>query len=131
MSEAADAAMAAITNALRTPDEEREAIASAAEVARSNALTTVIKHFRGEDQGREATVDALETLALQIGHTVVPEEDWDEDGLPSCDEDHLAEALSRAQLGQIDDCLHHLERALPQGYGIIAERLAGHFRSRP
>ncbi len=135
MSNAAKA-MQAIETALAPTAEElavTASVASALAEERRRALAVLNLHFAGQDQGREVAIDALDTLASQIDHMIVPDDEglgWDEDGLPSCDENELEEARRRANCGQIDDCLHHLERALPEGYGFIAERLADHFRSR-
>ncbi len=98
------------------------------------ALDTLGRWFRGHNKAEIAKArEALETLAGQMCLSVVADESlWgDEDPPLRLDEGQLDEARARAAIGQIEDCLHHLERALPEGYGVIAERLAHHFRSRP
>jgi hypothetical protein len=87
---------------------------------------------------KKAISDAIQTLHAYFGPAMPPgyRGGWDaffdeDEGYLSCDAVALEEARARAAIGQIEDCLHHLERALPEGYGVIAERLAHHFRSRP
>jgi len=73
---------------------------------------------------------ALERLAMRFGLDVYDSDEWGHHETPlQFDEDQLDLALSRARYGQIDDALHHLDRALPEGYGDIAERLTHAFRS--
>lgn len=90
------------------PDEARKTISNAIDVLHAHFGPAMSAGYRG---GWDALLD-------------------DQEGWLQFDEVELAEARSRAQCGQTADCLHHLERALPQGYGVIAERLAHHVRSR-
>lgn len=134
MSDATQAAMEAVRLALDTPLDDSEQVASAAEMALDAALGTIIQRYRHQVGENTVVVEALDTLADQVGHVLVPAAQyhaWSEEGPLVLDGDHIEEARSRAAIGQVDDCLHHLERALPADFAVIAERLAHHFRSRP
>lgn len=103
----------------------------AAEV-REEATALVGYLLASKPDGYLAARAALESLAMRLGLEVIDSDDWDDgEGHLSFNEPELDETRVRAQRGQIDDCLHHLERSLPEGYGVIAERLASAFRSRP
>lgn len=96
-------------------------------------VTTLARFVLGDKaDGFSAARSALEDLAMRLGLTVVDDDAWGDDETPlEVDSFHIDEALRRSRCGQIDDTLHHLERALPEGYGVIAERLASHMRTRP
>lgn len=140
-----DAAMRAIERALRPSLIERLRLrartllgapppsAMITEFRRDIAALAQGLRVEGDIAGGDAR-GALESLAHRAGLYVSDDpdgDDWDDgESYLSFDEPELDEARRRAERGQIDDCLHHLERALPEGYGVIAERLAHHFRSR-
>jgi hypothetical protein len=94
-------------------------------------ITAVARYLmleRPNDQ--PAGLAALETLAMRFGRDVYDSDEWGDHETPlQLDEDQLDLALSRARFGHVDDALHHLQRALPEGYGEIADRLAHVFRS--
>lgn len=86
---------------------------------------------------KKAISGAMDRLHLYFGPAMPPayRGGWDVfldayEAPPTIDEGEAEQARSLIMRGEIDDCLHHLERALPEGYGVIAERLAHHFRSR-
>lgn len=130
--DAAEAAMKAVETALATPDD---GAASAAECATFEALATVNAFFRTRaGEGRDV-IEALDTLAGEFGHEVVSDEesaaaDW-ERAWSVLDEGEAEQALRLIMRGEIDDCLHHLERALPAEFAAIAEHLARHVRNLP
>lgn len=81
--------------------------------------------------------DAIGALHAYFGPAMPPgyRGGWDaffdeDESYLSCEINALEDARSCALLGQVDDCLHYLERALPQGYGDIGRALAIEFRSR-
>lgn len=141
-----DAAMRAIERALRPSliERLRLRVCTLLGAPQPSAMLTEFRQdiaalaqglrLDGDIAGGDAR-GALESLAHRAGLCVSDDpdgDDWD-DGESHLwfDEPELHEARRRAERGQFEDCLHHLERALPEGYGIIAERLAHHFRSRP
>ncbi len=116
--------MAAIEKALRPSLRERFGEIRT-EIA---ALARYLLLERPSDQ--LAARAALESLAMRLGLDVVEDAGWDDgESFVAFDLDQLDEAQRRARLGQIVDALHHIERALPEGYGDIAERLSHAFRS--
>lgn len=87
---------------------------------------------------KKAISGAIDTLHLYFGPAMPPayRGGWDafldEHEPPTVlDASEAEQARSLILRGEVDDCLHHLERALPADYAVIAERLAHHFRSRP
>ena len=139
-----DAAMAAIDRALRPSIFERSrhlickilgAPPPSAMIAEFRRDISTLAHglqIDGDIAGGEAR-GALENLAHRAGLYVSDDHDddeWDDgESYVQFDLAQLDEAQRRARYGQIDDDLHHLERALPEGYGDIAERLSHAFRS--
>lgn len=140
MSDPAELAMAAIEEALATPSDGTASIPPsqiAAEIREE--LQVILAYVLGDQKDpaealerQSAATKAMEAFAGRMFLEVSdPDDDWDDgEGWLACDGDNLEEARRRANTGEFDDCLHHLERALPEGYGVIAERLAHHFRSR-
>ena len=150
MSSEANAAMAAIEKALRKPRFprlERLRLRFSAWLARLRHGDVVERELRSRlklealrnlfilrehlTTGRKnypAARSALEDIAGQMGFSVDPDEDlWGDDDPPlRLDENQLDAAVGCVRRGQIADALHHLERALPDGYGDIAERIARH-----
>lgn len=135
---AAEAAMDAIAEALGTEADEADGgagviAARRMEAEQEAALDLVTRHVGGEKLDRDDVINALDTLAAPLGQMLTEDEDggdWDGEGWLSCDPHSLETAASYARRGAHDDALHHLERALPDGYGDIAARLADHLRSR-
>lgn len=139
-----DAAMTAIDKALRPSLRERlcslvckvlgapPPSAMIADFRRDIATLAQGLQLNGDIAGGEAR-GALENLAHRAGLYVSDDHDHDEwddgEGYVEFDLAQLDESQRRARYGQIDDALHHLERALPEGYGDIAERLSTAFRS--
>lgn len=87
---------------------------------------------------KKAISSAVDTLHLYFGPAMPPayRGGWDafldEHEPPTViDAGEAEQARSLILRGEVDDCLHHLEHALPAEYAVIAERLALHFRSRP
>lgn len=111
-------ALAAIRPAPETPfaSETRE------------SLGVLAAYLLGKTSDYAQAVTAVDDLAGKLGYQAVPlTDDWgdDEDWL-RFDENQLDAAAGYARRGQIADALHHLERALPEGFGDIAERIARH-----
>jgi hypothetical protein len=131
--DAAEAAMMAVESALAEPaDQTRPPLVMPAEIREE--LTVILTYMLGPITDATEATKALSAFAGRMNFSISddPDEDWDDgEGWLACDGDDLEEARRRANTGEVDDCLHHLERALPEGYGVIAERLAHHFRSRP
>jgi phosphoglycerate-specific signal transduction histidine kinase len=107
--------------------------AAAARLATAQAsLRELTGHF-----DRTATLEtpgkALHALATAMGQPICDCSCMlDDAARPVLDQAEAELALSASQRGAIADTLHHLERALPEGYGEIAERLARHVeRSAP
>jgi hypothetical protein len=141
MSAAVDAAMTAIEKALRKPLIARLMIRLGVRpprrIASENrwALRVIRRHMAGHAVETDDLESALHTVALRIKTDLRPSP-WsallDDYEFPSVVDDAEAEhARSLIMRGQIEECLIHLERALPAEYAVIAERLAHHFRSRP
>lgn len=141
MTAAADAAMTAIEKALRKPlvarVMNRLGIRPPSRMAAENrwALGILKAHMAGHAVESDDLENALHTVALRVKADLRPSpfsallDDYE---FPSVVDDGEAEhARSLIMRGQVDDCLIHLERALPAEYAVIAERLAHHFRSRP
>lgn len=149
MTREADAAMAAIEKALRKPRFPRlerlrwQITAWLARLRGKNVfneassrlklealrnLAILRGHLVDGPKNYQAARSALEDIAGQMGFSVDPDEDlWGDDDPPlRLDENQLDAAAGYARRGQIADALHHLERALPDGYGDIAERIARH-----
>lgn len=131
-----DAAFAALKYALREePPSWRERLAAAWQALRftpapgrmlsevRQELLTVAGYLIRPGSETAGVRAELDSLAARCGYALHDHDDWDEDGVIAFDETELEEARRRARCGQIDDCLHHLERALPEGYGVIAERI--------
>lgn len=141
MSDPAELAMAAIDEALATPSVGTLSIHPsqiAAEIREE--LSVILAYMLGDQKDpaealerHSAATKAMEAFAGRMCLEVSdPDDDWDDgEGWLACDGDDLEEARRRANTGEFEDCLHHLERALPAEYAVIAERLAHHFRSRP
>jgi hypothetical protein len=141
MTAAADAAMSAIEKALRKPLlarlMNRLGLRPPRRIAAENrwALRLIRRHLAGHAVDTDDLESALHTVALRVKQALRPSP-WsvllDDYEFPSIlDDSEATEALSRIECGQVEDCLIHLERALPGDYARIAERLAHHFRSRP
>lgn len=141
MPAAADAAMTAIEKALRKPLVarlmNRLGLRSPSRMAAENrrALRILRAHMAGQPVESDDLENALHTVALRVKADLRPSP-WsallDDYEFPSVVDDGEAEhARSLILRGQVEDCLIHLERALPADYAVIAERLAHHFRSRP
>lgn len=150
MSSEADAAMAAIEKALRKPrfpQLERLRWRIADWFARLRGEDVVERTLRSRlkrealrnlavlrthlVEGREdypGAKAAMADIAGMMGFDLVPDEDlWGDDDPPlRLDENQLDAAAAYARRGQFADALHHLERALPDGFGDIAERIARH-----
>lgn len=128
----ADAAMQAVNAALDgTADPSTFLTAESAKAKQqAEALAIVTRHVAGETIKKDEVIEALDTLAWPLGQMLSDDDEgfWGEtDPAATCDMGQLAEALARARCGQIDDALHHLDRALPAGFGCIAERIAREF----
>lgn len=142
MSDTADAAMIAIAKALREPWPARLLIwlglrpPKAMPIENRIALRTIRRHMTGHPVDHDDLESALHTVVLRVQPALRPSA-WqvllsDEYDFPAIlDAGEASEALSRIECGQVEDCLIHLERALPADFARIAERLAHHFRSRP
>lgn len=140
MTAAADAAMTAIEKALRKPLIARImnqlGIRPPKCIPAENrrALRVIRRHMAGHPVDDEQLEGAMDLVILRV-QPALARCGWqallDEDVcLPTLDEGEIEHARSLILRGEIDDCLHHLERALPAEYAVIAERLAHHFRSR-
>ena len=126
-----EAAMAAVEDALSRDAQSR---GEAAEAARIASIDILRRHLAGEELALPVVLDAIDVIAKPLGYCLIDpatvadeDDDWD---YLCFDAEELGEARARAERGQIDDTLHHLERALPADYAVIAERLAHAFRSR-
>lgn len=149
MSSEADAAMAAIEKALRKPRFPRlerlrwqitawlarlcgkDVFSEASSRLKLEALRSLAilrEHLIDGPKNYQAARSALEDIAGQMGFDLVADQDlWGDDDPPlRIDENQLDAAAGYARRGQVADALHHLERALPDGYGDIAERIARH-----
>ncbi|MBN9443652.1 hypothetical protein [Bosea sp. (in: a-proteobacteria)] len=140
MSDAADAAMIAIDNVLRKPLIARLmnlcGIPPLKRVPIENrqAMRVIRRHMAGQPVEHEQLEVALHRVVLSVKPALMAEA-WndfldDYEAPATLDEGEAEHARSLIMRGEIDDCLHHLERALPAEYAVIAERLAHHFRSR-
>jgi hypothetical protein len=137
-----DAAMIAIDKALRQPLIARVlarlGIRALKRIPIENrlALRTLRRHMAGHDTDRKVLASALDTVLLRIQPDLRPsawhrgwiDDDWDSP--PTIDEEAAEAARSAMMRGAVEDALHHLERALPAGYAVIAEQLTSAFRSR-
>ncbi|WP_336810900.1 hypothetical protein [Bosea sp. MMO-172] len=141
MSDTADAAMIAIAKALRKPLLARAltwlGLRPPRRIPMENrkALRVIRRHMTGQPVEPEQLEDALQRVVLSVQPVLAPSA-WsilldDYESPSTCDDGELAHSRSLILRGEVDDCLHHLERALPAEYAVIAERLAQHFRSRP
>lgn len=99
---------------------------------RAAAYALIGRWLNGETGASDDVIGALDTLALPFGLITACIEPDDDDGPSPLDFDQgqLDESLRRVRCGQIDDALHHLERALPRGYGVIAETIARRMETR-
>ncbi|PZU83959.1 MAG: hypothetical protein DI527_23415 [Chelatococcus sp.] len=127
--------MTAIAEALAEPADQTRPPLVIPEGIREE-LIVILTYMLGPTSDPTEAIRALSAFAGRMNLSVSddPDDDWawdDGEGWLSCDLHNLDEARARAERGQVEDCLHHLERALPEGYGVIAERLAQHLRSRP
>lgn len=140
MLDTADAAMIAIDNVLRKPLIARLmnlcGIRPPKRIPTENrqALRVIRRHMAGQPVEHEQLEAALHRVVLSVKPALMAEA-WDDalddyEAPVTLDEGQAEHARSLIMRGEIDDCLHHLERALPAEYAVIAERLAHHFRSR-
>lgn len=142
MSDIADAAMIAIDKALRKPLLARALTKLGIRppkrmpIEARKALRTLRRQLAGHQEGQDDLRSAIDLLAIRIGPQLSAL-GWDAllfdpYEVPSTIDEGEAElARSLILRGEFDDGLHHLERALPAEYAVIAERLAHHLRSRP
>lgn len=137
----ADAAMIRIDTALRQPLVARLLSRIGIRPPRCipienrRALRLIRRHMAFQPVDHDQLEGALHRVALSVRTACAPAV-WhdllDEDESPAVlDEGEAERARSLIMRGEVDDCLHHLERALPADYAVIAERLAFHIRSRP
>lgn len=91
-------------------------------------LDVLAAYLLGKSPDYAQALTAIDDLAGKLGYQAVPlTDDWGDDDPPlRLDENQLDAAAAYARRGQIADALHHLERALPDGFGDIAERIARH-----
>lgn len=140
MSDTADAAMIAIDNVLRKPLIARLMRLCGLRPPRRipienrQAMRVIRRHMAGQPVEHEQLEGALHRVVLSVKPALMAEA-WndaldDYEAPATLDEGEAEHARSLIMRGEIDDCLHHLERALPAEYAVIAERLAHHFRSR-
>lgn len=140
MSDAADAAMIAIDHVLRKPLIARLMTLFGLRPPRRipienrQAMRVIRRHMAGQPVEHEQLEGALHRVVLSVKPALMAEA-WndaldDYEAPATLDEGEAEHARSLIMRGEIDDCLHHLERALPAEYAVIAERLAHHFRSR-
>lgn len=140
MTREADAAMAAIEKALRKDRFPRlqglwRRLVSRISPAPESATITTIRqnlaiiatHLLTDHKDVRKALDALDDIAGRFGREAVPYTALLDDDCPiTFDGDQLDAAAGYARRGQFADALHHLERALPDGFGDIAERIARH-----
>ncbi|MGY6246236.1 hypothetical protein ACXIUS_01645 [Bosea thiooxidans] len=140
MSDAADAAMIAIANILRKPLIARLMNLCGLRppkripIENRQAMRVIRRHMAGQPVEHERLEGALHRVVLSVKPALMAEA-WndaldDYEAPATLDEGEAEHARSLIMRGEIDDCLHHLERALPAEYAVIAERLAHHFKSR-
>lgn len=140
MSDAADVAMIAIDNVLRKPLIARLMNLCGLRppkripIENRQAMRVIRRHMAGHPVEHEQLEGALHRVVLSVKPALMAQA-WndaldDYEAPATLDEGEAEHARSLIMRGEIDDCLHHLERALPAEYAVIAERLAHHFRSR-
>jgi hypothetical protein len=95
-----------------TPDRKKVA---------TRALFVLRRAIDGTPFEEDDTTTAIETLLEHFDYQAG--DDDGEDQRTAFDEGELDEALARARLGEIEDCIIHLGRGLPPEFAGIADAL--------